>query len=232
MQEGQLPFPELDFEETERQHNLANFDAMEQEIFDRSDALSERIARYSEQFDVAAQEFWDALDANPRGPLAVVLATEARRQNLHHELADAHIRQLAYVVNFHELPRRGRGVQFIGENGQIVLSGQLAKGEPRPSEALDFTWQTGDLTCYAAQKYTREGGGNQDSRFDETLRLLGNFHQFHDRDVALFVIVDGGYFTENRLEQLRELVRDEEPRSYVVGINNLQQILNQIVDAQ
>ena len=232
MSAGQRSFPHLDFEEIEHHQNLANLDAMEQEIFDRSDALGERIARYSEQFDVPAQEFWDALDAVPRGPLAAVLATEARRQNLHHELAAEHIRRLEHVEDFHELPRGGRGVHFIGENGQIILRSQLTRRAPRPSEALDFTWQSGDLTCYAAQKYTKEGGGNQDSRFDETIRLLGNFHQFQDRDVSLFVIVDGGYYTEDRLEQLQELVREDEPRSFVVGINDLQRILDQIVDAQ
>ena len=226
------PREALYFEELEHQQNLANLDAMEQEIADRSDSLTERIARYSGQFDVPAQEFWDALDAQPRGPLAAVLATEARRQNIHHESAARHIGQLDNVEGFHELPIHGGAVRFIGDNGQIVQRNQLARREPRPSEALDFTWQTGGITCYAAQKFTREGGGNQDSRFDETIRLLRNFRQFQDRDVALFVIVDGGYYTEERLEQLQELVREDAPRSYVLGINDLQGILNQIADVQ
>ena len=225
------PREALDFEELDHQQNLANLDAMEQEIADRSDSLTERIARYSGQFDVPEGEFWDALDAHPRGPLAAVLATEARRQNLYREAAAAYIRLLQNVDDFHELPMRGSGIHFIGDNGQIVLRNQLARREPRPSEALDFIWQTGDITCYAAQKFTREGGGTQDSRFDETIRLLRNFHQFQGRDVALFVIVDGGYYTEDRLEQLQELVRIEHPRSYVTSINELQQLLNQLVDA-
>ena len=224
--------PQLDFEAIEHERNLENLAAMEQQVADRSDALAERISHFSQQFDLPEDRFWQALDNDPAGPLAAVLATYARRQNIHEEAAAYRIELLDHVEEFHKLPRQGRGVHYIAENGQIVLRNQLGRREPRPSEAIDFTWQTGDITCYAAQKYTKEGGGNQDSRFDETIRLLSNFTLQQDENIALFVIVDGAYYTDSRLEQLQELVKGESPRSYVVSINDLQQILNKIVDAQ
>ena len=210
--------PQLDFDEVEHQRNLENLDAMEEEIATRNDGLAERISHFSERYDLPMEAFWAALEANPRGPLAAVLATDARRQNIHEEAAANFIRQLDNVKEFRELPRQGRGVHYIAEDGQIILRNQLRSREPRPSEAIDFTWQTEDITCYASQKYTREGGGNQDSRFDETVRLLSNFRQNLDENVALFVILDGAYFTDNRLKQLQELVKDEGPHSYVVAI--------------
>ncbi len=224
---GQLP--QLDFDEVEHQRNLENLDAMEEEIANRNDGLTERISHFSERYDLPMEAFWAALEANPRGPLAAVLSTDARRQNIHEEAAANFIRQLDNVKEFRELPRQGRGVHYIAEDGRIILRHQLRSREPRPSEAIDFTWQTYDITCYASQKYTREGGGNQDSRFDETVRLLSNFRQNLDENVALFVILDGAYFTDNMLEQLQELVKDEGPHSYIVAINDLQQIINQII---
>ena len=224
--------PSLNFEAIEHARNMENLAAMEQLVADRSDSLAERIATFSEQFKIPEDRFWQALDDDPIGPLAAVLATYARRQNIHEEAAADYIEQMDHVEDLKKLPSQGRGIHYVSENGQIVLRSQLGRREPRPSEALDFTWQTGDLTCYAAQKYTKEGGGNQDSRFDETIRLLSSFRQHQDENVAMFVLVDGAYYTENRLEQLQELAREESPRSYVTSINDLQQILHQIVDAQ
>lgn len=232
MQAGHEPLPHLDFEEIEQQQNIANLDSMEVEIANRSDALGDRILRYSAQVDVPVQSFWNALDADPRGPLAAVLATEARRQNLHEDAAAEFIDMLDHVEEFRRLPRRGKGVHYIAEDGQIILRSQLGHREPRPSEAIDFTWETGNLTCFAAQKYTREGGGNQDSRFDETVRLLRNFQQHQDEGVALCVLVDGLYYTDDRMGQLQEWIREENPRSYVLSINELQQVLNQLMNAE
>ena len=173
----QQPPAPLDFEAIEHQRNLENLQAMEGEIAQRTNGLTERIIRFSEQFDIPVEDFWRDLDANPNGPLAAVLAIEARRQRIHEEAAAAYIERMAHVDNFERLPRQGGNVRYIRENGQIVIRQELEEGEPRQSEALDFQWQIKSVTCYAAQKYTKEGGGNQDTRFDETMRLLRNFQQ-------------------------------------------------------
>ena len=228
MQNWPNPPQHLDFEEVESQRNLGNLAAMEWDIANREEGLTERIAHYSERFGIPPREFWNALDRDPSGPLAAVLATDARRQNIHEEAAAAYIEQLAYLEDFERLQRHGGGVSFIEQDGQIITRNQLARRAPRPSEAIDFRWRTGRTTCYAAQKYTREGGGNQDSRFDETIRLLSNFRQHHTNGNALVVVVDGPYYDDDRLEQLQALVRDDSPRSYVASINDLQPILNQI----
>ena len=192
-----------------------------------SERLRTRILHYAEQFDVAEADFWRDLRANPNGPLAAVLAREARRQNIHERAAADYVEQLPNINEFTNLPSSGPNACYINANGQIVTGRQLA-GAPRPSKSIDFRWRTGAVTCYAAQKYTREGGGNQDNQFNEVQALLQNFLPRLNNHTALFVLVDGPYYTVARLNQLRGLVRLQDPRSYVASVNELVPILQEI----
>ena len=220
----------LDFEAIEHRQNLANRAEMAQEIAQRSERLRTRILHFAAQFDVPEADFWRDLEANPNGPLAAILAREARRQNIHEKAAAEYIRALPFVGQFRKLPSSGRNACYINANGQIVTGEQLA-GADRPSKSIDFQWHTGTVTCYAAQKYTREGGGNQDNQFNEIELLLQNFLPRRNNNVALFILVDGPYYTEARLEQLRGLTRLQDPRSYVASVNELVPILQGIADA-
>ena len=219
---------QLDFEAIEHQQNLANRAEMALEIAERSERLRTRILHYAGQFDVPEADFWRDLDANPNGPLAAVLAREARRQNIHEKSAADHIQELPYVAQFLKLPSSGGKACYINANGQFVTGGDLA-GADRPSKSIDFRWLTGTVTCYAAQKYTREGGGNQDNQFNEIESLLQNFLPRRNNNVALFILVDGPYYTEGRLGHLRGLTRLQNPRSYVASVNELVPILENIV---
>ena len=226
MIESQQPQP-LDFEAIEHQQNLANRAEMADEIAQRSARLRTRILHFAGQFDLPEADFWRDLDANPNGPLAAVLAREARRQNVHEKAAADYVEKLAFVAEFRKLPSSGRNACYVNRDGQIVTGAQLA-GAQRPSKSIDFQWRTGGVTCYAAQKYTRESGGNQDNQFNEIQALLRNFLQRINNDVALFVLVDGPYYNAARLAQLQALVRMQNPRSYVASVNALQPILTDI----
>ena len=204
---------------------------MAQEVPQRSERLATRVAHFSEQFDLPEENFWRDLDANPTGPLAAVLAREARRQNIHETAAAEYLERLANVQEFQRLPSRGLNAIYINADGQLVTGEQLGLAL-RPSKSIDFRWQTGIVTCYAAQKYTREGGGNQDNQFKEVERLLQNFLRRVNNDTALFVLVDGPYYTEERINRLRGLTRERSPLSYVTSINELQPYLDGIVAGQ
>ena len=182
------------------------------------------------QFDIPEADFWRDLDANPNGPLAAVLAREARRQNVHERAAADYVERMANVAHFRKLPSSGPNACYVNGDGQIVTGAQLA-GARRPSKSIDFQWQTGAIACYAAQKYTREGGGNQDNQFNEVQALLRNFLQRINNDVALFVLVDGPYYHTARRAQLQGLVRLQNPRSYVTSVNALAPILADIAAA-
>ncbi len=217
----------LDFEAIEHQQNLANRAEMVKEIARRSERLRTRILHFAEQFDVPEADFWRDLEANPNGPLAAVLAREARRQNVHERTAADYVEKLSYVTEFRKLPSSGPNACYINGDGQIVTRAQLAGARP-PSKSIDFQWRTGTVVCYAAQKYTKEGGGNQDNQFNEVQSLLRNFQQRINNGVALFVLVDGPYYSKARLDQLRGLMRLQNPRSYVASVNALLPILREI----
>ena len=228
MNQPVLPEP-LDFENIEHQLNLDNLQEMAQEVPNRSERLATRIAHFSAQFDIPEEDFWRDLEADHNGPLAAVLAREARRQNVHENAAAEYVRRMIHVQEFRKLSSVGRNALYINADGQVVTGEQLA-GAPRPSKSIDFRWLTGNVTCYAAQKYTREGGGNQDNQFNEVVRLLQNFQRRINNDTALFILVDGPYYTVQRLTQLRGFTRAQAPRSYVTSINELQLRLNGIAD--
>jgi len=220
----------LDFEAIEHERNLANRAEMADEIHQRSDRLRTRILHFAEQFDIPEADFWRDLEANPNGPLAAVLAKEARRQNVHEKSAADYVQELSQVEQFRKLTSTGPNACYVNGDGQIVTRAQLAGARP-PSKSIDFQWRTGTVACYAAQKYTKEGGGNQDNQFNEIQSLLRNFLQRINNDVALFVLVDGPYYTEARLGQLRGLMRLQNPRSYVASVNELLPILHEIAAA-
>ena len=220
-----MQHPPLDFESNEQEQNALNLVGVADEIAERSPRLAKRIAHYSGHFGIPASDYWRDLDANPTGPLASALAKEARRQNIHERAAGEYLAALPLVRWFRKLSPSGNSAIYITSDGQFVTGADLS-GASKPSKSIDFIWQTGDTTCYAAQKYTKEGGGNQDSQFTEIETLLTNFLPRRNNDTALFALVDGPYYTETRLNQLRGLVRLQSPFSYVVSVNELLPILD------
>ena len=217
----------LDFEANERAQNERNLAEIADEVAKRSPRLAQRITHFSGQFGIPVAEFWDALDADPTGPLASTLAKEARRQNIHERAVGEYIAAMPLVSGFRKLPATGNNAIYITSDGQFVTGEDLGEAS-KPSKSMDFRWQTGNITCYAAQKYIKEGGGHQLGSFIEMETLLTNFMPRRNNDTALFALVDGPFFTETRLNQLRGLVRMQSPFSYAVSVNELMPILERL----
>lgn len=218
----------LNFESLEREVNRKNLLDVEEEVSNRSRRLRKRILHFSEQFGIPEQLYWDALQADPTGPLASTLAREARRQNIHENHAADFISQMDYVSEFKKLPSTGPNALYFNSDGQLVTRAQLGTAR-KPSKSVDFEWTTGGIRCLAAQKYTKESGGHQDGQYIEVENLLRNFLPRRNNGMALFVLVDGGYYNQARLEQLNGLIRHRPPRSYVTNVNSLQNLLRDIV---
>ena len=70
-------------------------------------------------------------------------------------------------------------------------------------------------------KYTRDSGGSQDNQFWEMVRLLGQFMRCPDETCILLVIVDGPYYTERAMAELRRFTRDRPLRSYALHIQDV-----------
>jgi len=113
----------------------------------------------------------------------------------------------------------------VSSDGNLLPSSMFPNA---PGKSLDFKWTTGDKTFYAMHKYTKEGGGNQDSQYQEMLELMKRFVHCRDETIVLAVIVDGEYYQKNNAKKLTELQRYQKntaPESYAVPIGGLPGIL-------
>ena len=117
---------------------------------------------------------------------------------------------------------------YITSDGEIQ-SGDILK-HSKPSKSLDFMWLTGSTICYAMHKYTKEGGGNQDSQYKEMLALLRNFLPCEEEGIILMIIVDGPYYNSGKMRELRNNTRAHPPRSYAVHLEEVPDILDEYIE--
>lgn len=184
--------------------------------------LGKRIATFVRRFGFRVPEVREKIRSDPM--FRAHFAIEPRRQGFHERIAAEWIRSLPEVGDFRVLPKSGRNAVYITSDGEV----RRGLRKP-PAKSLDFTWRAEGHRCYAAHKYTLEGGGNQDSQFNEMRSLLEHFQKAHaDADIVLVVIVDGPYYTDAKMEQLRRFVRSSAPFSYAVPIEDLPDTLRRL----
>ncbi len=152
---------------------------------------------------------------------AAWFAKEPRRTGMHELIAAEWIKTLPTVSAFRTLPKNGADSIYVTSDGNIHMG--MIKN--RPGKSLDFTWKTRETTCYAMHKYTKEGGGNQDSQFKEMVDLLRHFQSCNERKCALFVIADGKYYHGKKIAELQNHTRSQTPKSYAIPIEELPAIL-------
>ena len=153
---------------------------------------------------------------------AALFSKEPRRQGFHEKIAADWLKEEEGISGFEILPKSGKNAFYIDSDGEI------RKGMKNPSsKSLDFHWTSGGIEFFAAHKYTKEGGGNQDSQFKEMKDLLSNFQKSAEIDNVLVVIVDGPYYTDSKMDELRRFLRDRPPKSYACPIQDVPGILRE-----
>ena len=146
---------------------------------------------------------------------------EPRRQSFHEKAAAQWLRE-NIELDVEVLPQSGKNAMYVTRDGMIT---KLPLDESRPSKALDFFWRYQGTDFYAMHKYTREGGGNQDSQFKEMVQLLTNYLSASNTKHALMVIVDGPYYTPAKLKELESKTRQSPPLSFAGPIEKVPDIL-------
>lgn len=189
------------------------------ELNRNSERLSERIKLFTTRFGFPSAEIINKIRTDSM--FAAHFAKEPRRTGLHEKYAAAWIKDLPMVKDFHVLPKGGSGAVYITSDGNIH-QGILHN---RPGKSLDFAWKTGEKTCYAMHKYTKQGGGNQDSQHKEMVALMRNFQSCNDRTCVLFIIADGPYYQGTKMDDLRNHARQAPPKSYALSIGELPAML-------
>lgn len=148
---------------------------------------------------------------------AAWFAKEPRRTKIHERIAAAWLEEIELISDFDDLPASGPDAWYIATDGE------LRQGKkPATVKSLDFRWQTGQYTVFASHKYTRESGGNQDSQFQEVQAMLKHFQQCgNNTGIVLLAIVDGPYYTETKMQQLRRFERTTAPISKALPIQDV-----------
>lgn len=171
-------------------------------------------SRYSEA-DIEKHIYQDEM-------FAAWFAKEPRRTSFHEKVAACWLHK-ELKTKIERLKSSGPKALYINTDGKIVTGEQYKK--EKPSKSLDFRWKIYDKIFYAMHKYTKEGGGNQDSQFREMTQILQNFQKADDQNIILIVIVDGEYYNEKKMDGLNHYARTIIPCSYAVKIEDVPEIV-------
>ncbi|MCY3884160.1 MAG: hypothetical protein OXG24_04505 [Gammaproteobacteria bacterium] len=180
------------------------------QVVERLDAadkdLLKRIEWFVDRFGFQPQTVRDEIRRNKM--FSAHFAKDPRRTGFHEKVAACWLKQFGNTISeFKTLPKSGKNAWYITSDGHMQKNVR-----PKPSKSLDFKWKTGRFTVYATHKYTREGGGNQDSQYDEVKLTLRHFQNGAvDDDTMFLAIVDGPYYTEEKLTELNRFERIKAP---------------------
>lgn len=214
-----MPEAPPDYDAIEKAEWNENASRVPEELDSRSDRLEKRVASFSGRFGYSETEVREKIRTDPM--FAAHFAKEPRRTGLHEKAAARWIDNLDCVLVFETLKKSGQDALYVNSDGKVDV---WNNGHP-PSKSLDFRWRTGETTFYAMHKYTREGGGNQDSQFKEMRDLLRKFQSCANSSIAFVVIVDGPCYTAKKMAELRNHCRHQPPKSFVVSIPDLPGVL-------
>ncbi len=217
--------PPPDYEAIERKLWKQSQEDIHGEIRDKADRLLARVATFAMRFGYEEEVVLRKIEEDKM--FAAHFAKEPRRTGLHQKVAGEWIRGLPDVKEFEVLPSHGSKAMKVTSDGNLETEHE---GKTLPGKSLDFRWKTGTKTFYAMHKYTKEGGGNQDSQYKEMVELMRRFMLCCDEGIVLVVIVDGQYYLENRrkrLNRLKSFERPSPPRSSALTIEELPKILEE-----
>lgn len=193
-----------------------------QSIDEKSTYFKRKVSTYVWRFGYSVSAVKNKIRADKM--FANWFTKEPRRQGIHEIIAGNWIAKLNMVKDFDKLPTLGNSAIYVNRDG-ILQTGRKSAGV----KSLDFKWTTGSFACYATHKYTKEGGGNQDSQYkevEETLRRFQNGSE--DKKTVLLAIMDGPYYTSSKMQKLVSLTRKAEPFSYALTIGDVPKVLNQL----
>ena len=212
-----------DYEAIEREQWKDSQREVVQEVRSQTSRLIKRITTFISRFGYPQEDVFNKIENDEM--FAAHFAKEPRRTGLHEAIAAAWIKALPWVNNFKVLPKSGDNSFKVTSDGNIVNS---LRHLNIPGKSLDFMWTTGNKTFYAMHKYTKEGGGNQDSQYQEMVELMKRFLHCRDEKLVLLIIIDGEYYQTNnskRLHILQSHQRTQDPRSYALTIGDLPKLL-------
>ena len=214
------PVSPPDYEEAVRRASRLNARRVGPALERSDNWIYEKVRDFAETFGFEESEVVSRMRSDPM--LAAKFAKKPNRQRIHLSEAAPWISERDLVDDFRALKLFGNDALYVGRNG--CITDRAARG--RAPRALSFMWTTGETEFYALHDFTKESGGSQNARFREIRQVMRYFQRGGESaEVALVVITDGEYYTSEKIQELRALVRESPPLSYVCPIEELPAIL-------
>ena len=132
---------------------------------------------------------------------ARIFAKDPQKQSFHENLGLHSMEKAGLKVRGE--PKSGRSAIYI-HNGQIK-TGLIKKPDPR-IKSVDCTCERGGWRDYILQKWIAESGGAQDNQYSDIQGFVeqGNAYAVRVKDdVRIIALVDGPYFTNQKIDELR-----------------------------
>lgn len=169
--------------------------------------LKKKIATFSSRFDFLEAEIEQKMRDDPM--FRAWFAKDPGKQKLHENAAAAFIQDLPGVEDF--IQRGHNELQLIG--GAVVPRKEIrAQGASTRAKSIDFTWRVGPIEYCASHKYTKEGGGGQDSQYEDLKAFIREANDSSKPDRIFLAIADGAYYSRTdsethttKLERLKGL---------------------------
>lgn len=148
-----------------------------------------------------------------------VFAKDPQKQSFHENLG---------LRSMQEFGIRVRGEPKSSRNAIYIHNGQIKTGLQKKPEAriksVDCTCEREGWKDYILQKWIAESGGAQDNQYSDIRGFVEQGNQYAVRvkdNVRVIALIDGPYFTERKISELRKLI-DSGNRDRVMVMSTFQ----------
>lgn len=140
---------------------------------------------------------------------------EPIKQNIIENFIANHIMNISFVSNFNNL---------YSSVKLFVVDGIIIEERKDGIKSIDYSWNIGNKTFYASQKYTSESGGAQDNQFNDIINFLSNASLNKDENIYFVAIVDGNYYNERKINILKKYCNK---KTLIANYFNIEKVLSQ-----
>lgn len=203
----------MDFEDIKIKMRKDNIDELRKYINEKWVEI--KIKNYLERFSFLNLTYEDVVNEIISNDLvASFFAKDPNKQNITEKTIANIIKNLNFVSNFQN---------YNSKTEIFVVNGEMTNKRALGVKSVDYSFVSKNITYYVTQKYTKGKGGSQDNQFHDVVSFLQNCKNNKLTDTAFLAIVDGDYYTEEKIKTLQELTTFN---SFVLSISQLEDFLS------
>lgn len=187
--------------------------------------LVKKIRSFSEQFGFDENDVRKKIREDKM--FRAQFAIDPRKQNTDRKTALNWMKERG-MSGIKMLPKTGINAKYIGGKGGIC-TGKKSKGKNGALKSLDFCWTAEDATFYIMHKRTTDSGGAQGNVKIVVEQAIKVFSKSTQRGAALVVLLDGDYWTDEKLDDIKQYARAKEPPIHVMRTSQIQSLYEEHV---